>query len=49
MMLAGELGGFGGFGGDARTLCSQLTANCRDVREPPFAGALIEAKLDGQL
>ncbi len=46
VMLAGELGGFGS---DARTLCGQLAANCRNVSEPPFAGALIEAKLDGQL
>ena len=46
MLLAGELGRFGG---DAGSLCGQLAANRRNVSEPTLAGALIEAELDGQL
>ena len=40
---------FGGFGGDAGGLCGELAADGRNVGEPTFAGALIEAELDGQL
>jgi hypothetical protein len=40
---------FGGLGGDAGSLRGELAAYGRNVGEPAFAGALIEAKLDGQL
>jgi hypothetical protein len=40
---------FCGLGGDAGSLRGELAADGRNVSEPAFARALVEAKLDGQL